>query len=96
MTPSFTSSYTSQPFQNSPFIATVTTNSPSSEHIPQVKTMEIETVPVVEKEQPQITWSTPEEARQAFESLLKEMIQSPSMTWKEAVPLLTKDIRFTV
>ena len=58
--------------------------------------MEIETSPVVEKEQPQITWSTPEEARQAFEALLKETIQTPSMTWKEAVPLLTKDIRFTV
>ena len=42
------------------------------------------------------TWTTPEEAKAAFESLLREVVTHPSMSWKEAVPLLTGDIRYTV
>ena len=42
------------------------------------------------------TWSTPSEAKAAFQSLLREVVTHPSMSWKEAVPLLTGDIRYTV
>lgn len=43
-----------------------------------------------------VTWTTEAEARTAFESLLKEVITRPSMSWKEAAPQLMKDIRYTV
>lgn len=42
------------------------------------------------------TWNTAAEARAAFESLLKEVVVNPSTSWKEAVPQLMRDIRFTV
>ena len=43
-----------------------------------------------------VTWTTETEARVAFESLLKEVVTRPSMSWKEAAPQLMKDIRYTV
>ena len=43
-----------------------------------------------------VTWTNAQEAREAFESLLAEVIKTPSTTWKEVVPRLTRDIRFTV
>ena len=42
------------------------------------------------------TWTNAQEAREAFESLLAEVVKTPSMSWKDAVPRLTRDIRFTV
>ena len=52
--------------------------------------------PVEEKPVQKVTWSTPTEARAAFESLLREVIKVPNTSWKDAVPQLTGDIRFTV
>lgn len=98
---SFTS-YTPQVTQNSPFIATVTTTGIRNESVPTAKES-IQSSPESEpesKSKPEksvvVTWNTPAEARQAFESLLAEVVTSPSTSWKDAVPQLTKDIRFTV
>ena len=42
------------------------------------------------------TWTTPEEARAAYESLLREKDITSGMSWKEAVSLIASDIRYTV
>lgn len=42
------------------------------------------------------TWNTPEEARAAYESLLREKGITSGMSWKEAVSLIASDIRYTV
>ena len=42
-----------------------------------------------------MTWSTPEEARAAFENLLREKGITSSTPWKEAVTLIASDIRYT-
>lgn len=82
--------------QNSPFIATVTTKAMNESAVAA------ETVQPSPESEPEpvrqivADWKTPEEARQAFESLLSEVITSPSTSWKDVVPRLTKDIRFTV
>lgn len=90
----FTSSLTPPVVQNSPFITTVTTTGPPTSPVPVAAA---EPSPQVEEEKPAVvSWNTPAEARQAFESLLAEVVKTPSMSWKEAVPQLTRDIRFTV
>lgn len=87
-------SYTPQIPQNSPFIATVTTKTKNESAAETTQpSPESESEPV---KQIVADWKTPEEARQAFESLLSEVITSPSTSWRDAVPQLTKDIRFTV
>ena len=86
--------------RNTPFIPTVSasTVNPAPVLTPEpVLSPQREPSPEVEKESPVIpTWSTAAEARAAFESLLKEVVVNPSTSWKEAVPQLMRDIRFTV
>lgn len=93
-----TASFFPQVPQNSPFITTVATTAPTVPAVASpIPTPQPVSSPESEKETPVIpTWSTPEEARKVFEGLLEEVIQTPSTSWKDAVPLLMKDIRFTV
>lgn len=99
LVPDATASFTQQPVGNSPFIATI--------QAPVTRTSPVRAAPVASPEPaPEVpvakpaaqvkTWKTEAEARAAFESLLREMVTRPSMSWKEVVPLLTKDIRYTV
>lgn len=92
--------FAQQPIGNSPFIATI--------QAPVKRTSPLRVAPVAASPEPapvvpaaksvaQVkTWKTEEEAREAFESLLRETVTRPSMSWKEVVPQLTKDIRYTV
>lgn len=99
LVPDATASFTQQPVGNSPFIATI--------QAPVTRTSPVRAAPVASPEPaPEVpaakpaaqakTWKTEAEARAAFESLLRETVTRPSMSWKEVVPLLTKDIRYTV
>lgn len=99
LVPDATASFTQQPVGNSPFIATI--------QAPVTRTSPVRAAPVALPEPaPEVpaakpaaqvkTWKTEAEARAAFESLLRETVTRPSMSWKEVVPLLTKDIRYTV
>ena len=99
LVPDATASFTQQPVGNSPFIATI--------QAPVTRTSPVRAAPVASPElAPEMpaakpaaqvkTWKTEAEARAAFESLLRETVTRPSMSWKEVVPLLTKDIRYTV
>ena len=99
LVPDATASFTQQPVGNSPFIATI--------QAPITRTSPVRAAPVASPEPaPEVpaakpaaqvkTWKTEAEARAAFESLLRETVTRPSMSWKEVVPLLTKDIRYTV
>lgn len=99
LVPDATASFTQQPVGNSPFIATI--------QAPVTRTSPVRAAPVASPEPaPEVpaakpaaqvkTWKTEVEARAAFESLLRETVTRPSMSWKEVVPLLTKDIRYTV
>ena len=92
--------FTQQPIGNSPFIATI--QAPVKRASP-LRAAPVaaspEPAPVVPAAKPAAqvkTWKTEEEAREAFESLLRETVTRPSMSWKEVVPQLTKDIRYTV
>ncbi|KAM7455220.1 hypothetical protein BLSTO_04025 [Blastocystis sp. subtype 1] len=96
--PDATASFTQQPVGNSPFIATI--------QAPVTRTSPVRAAPVASPEPaPEVpaakpaaqvkTWKTEAEARAAFELLLRETVTRPSMSWKEVVPLLTKDIRYT-
>lgn len=90
---------------NNPFISTVAgntnTNANTMENrgegykVPGQSTVPFEST-VSNSEKAVATWSNAQEAREAFESLLAEVIKTPSMSWKDAVPRLTRDIRFTV
>lgn len=99
LVPDATASFTQQPVGNSPFIATI--------QAPVTRTSPVRAAPVASPEPaPEVpaakpaaqvkTWKTEAEARAAFESLLRETVTRPSISWKEVVPLLTKDIRYTV
>lgn len=99
LVPDATASFTQQPVGNSPFIATI--------QAPVTRTSPVRAAPVASPElAPEVpaakpaaqvkTWKTEAEARAAFESLLRETVTRPSISWKEVVPLLTKDIRYTV
>ena len=99
LVPDATASFTQQPVGNSPFIAPI--------QAPVTRTSPVRAAPVASPEPaPEVpaakpaaqvkTWKTEAEARAAFESLLRETVTRPSMSWKEVVPLLTKDIRYTV
>ena len=86
--------------QNTPFIPTVSAPAveSSAAFTPEpVVSPKPEPSPEVEAGSAVIpTWSNAVEARAAFESLLKEVVVNPSTSWKEAVPQLMRDIRFTV
>lgn len=94
--------FTQQPIGNSPFIATIQAPVKRASPLRAARTAPVaaspEPAPVIPaKPAAQVkTWKTEEEAREAFESLLRETVTRPSMSWKEVVPQLTKDIRYTV
>ena len=103
--------FTPHAIGNSPFITTISTVStvstvstkgsseasapPSSQPSaqPSVEPSPPSPSPSSPREPP--SWSTPAEAKAAFESLLREVVKRP-LVWKEAVPLLTGDLRYTV
>ena len=102
-----TGSFTPTPVGNSPFITTISSAAPAlSPTTPATSTVSpaalspaspqpvepVRKAPVVEQ---RVTWSTPEEARAAFENLLREKGITSSTPWKEAVTLIASDIRYT-
>lgn len=87
-TPTTPSAGLSSPISTSIPSAATSFSSPSSPTV----TMSTSKQPVVEQK---ITWSTPEEARAAYESLLRDKGIKSKTTWKEAVTLIASDIRYT-
>lgn len=99
LVPDATASFTQQPVGNSPFIATIqapVTRTSPARAAPAASPEPAPEVPAAKPAAQVKTWKTEAEARAAFESLLRETVTRPSMSWKEVVPLLTKDIRYTV
>ena len=99
LVPDATASFTQQPVGNSPFIATIqapVTRTSPVRAAPVASPEPASEVPAAKPAAQVKTWKTEAEARAAFESLLRETVTRPSMSWKEVVPLLTKDIRYTV
>lgn len=99
LVPDATASFTQQPVGNSPFIATIQAPVARTSPVRAAPAASPQPAPEVPAAKPAAqvkTWKTEAEARAAFESLLRETVTRPSMSWKEVVPLLTKDIRYTV
>ena len=95
-----TSSFAPTQIGNSPFITTISTPAPAVSTTPApMPVTPPAPAPVVPEEpvkEAVVTWTTPEEARAAYESLLREKGITSGMSWKEAVSLIASDIRYTV